>query len=160
MKKREFRNSEYGSFDEIMSEFLYVTSPTTHPAPTVVVLAAAGPVADNAVLFTNSGWLISGPSLSSKFSTSVKIVNDFVGQGYGVLTLKEGETRVLHDAERVPGAPIVCVGAGTGLGECYLTSGSEGGSYTCFPSEGGEQSTGAWEKAKRRRHALYARSPF
>ena len=32
--------------------------------------------------------------------------------------------------------PKVCVGAGTGLGECYLTPNSNG-TYSCFPSEGG-----------------------
>jgi glucokinase len=32
--------------------------------------------------------------------------------------------------------PKVCVGAGTGLGECYLTPDGNG-DYTCFPSEGG-----------------------
>jgi len=35
-----------------------------------------------------------------------------------------------------PGAPIACLGAGTGLGECYLTA-DACGRYTCFPSEGG-----------------------
>lgn len=25
------------------------------------------------------------------------------------------------DAEAIPGAPIACIGAGTGLGECFLT---------------------------------------
>eukprot|EP00967_Tisochrysis_lutea_P034931 scaffold41771_cov32-Tisochrysis_lutea.AAC.2 len=35
-----------------------------------------------------------------------------------------------------PGAPIACVGAGTGLGECFLTADSRG-TYTCYPSEGG-----------------------
>lgn len=33
-------------------------------------------------------------------------------------------------------SPKVCIGAGTGLGECYLTPSSDG-TYTCFPSEGG-----------------------
>ena len=33
--------------------------------------------------------------------------------------------------------PKVCVGAGTGLGECYLTQTNDQGDYTCFPSEGG-----------------------
>ena len=42
----------------------------------------------------------------------------------------------LSGAEPVTGAPIACVGAGTGLGECFLTAGSDG-TYTCWPSEGG-----------------------
>jgi glucokinase len=41
--------------------------------------------------------------------------------------------------EDLPVGPKCCIGAGTGLGECYLTpSGAEnGGSYQCYPSEGG-----------------------
>lgn len=38
--------------------------------------------------------------------------------------------------EDLPDGPKVCVGAGTGLGECYLTADSSG-TYTCYPSEGG-----------------------
>ena len=33
--------------------------------------------------------------------------------------------------------PIACIGAGTGLGECFLTPNSEDGDYSCFASEGG-----------------------
>jgi len=35
-----------------------------------------------------------------------------------------------------PSGPKACVGAGTGLGECFLTP-DEYGRYSCFPSEGG-----------------------
>jgi glucokinase len=67
------------------------------------------------------------------------IINDFVAQGYGCLTLEESEVK-----ELTPGShkmidcqgPKACVGAGTGLGECYLTPNGNG-SYGCFASEGG-----------------------
>ncbi|KAL7430478.1 hypothetical protein ACHAXM_002217 [Skeletonema potamos] len=72
-----------------------------------------------------------------------KLVNDFVGQGYGVLDL-DLDTEVV---ELLPGsrarmndlAPICCVGAGTGLGECFLTKSSLATNlgYECYPSEGG-----------------------
>ena len=39
--------------------------------------------------------------------------------------------------EKLLTGPKVCVGAGTGLGECYLTQTQNDGAYTCFPSEGG-----------------------
>jgi glucokinase len=40
-------------------------------------------------------------------------------------------------ASSLPPGPKVCVGAGTGLGECYLTPDSSTGQYSCFASEGG-----------------------
>ena len=139
VKQKEYRNSEYGSFNSIMSEFLYVEKPT-NLQPNMCVLAAAGPVSGNEVMFTNSGWLISGPAITDKLGFECLIVNDFVGQGYGVLTLdKAVECRVLNPgaASDEPG-PIVCVGAGTGLGECYLTCNTgKGEDYVCYPSEGG-----------------------
>lgn len=69
----------------------------------------------------------------------VQLINDFVALGYGLLTVdrkNSKEVRVLQDAPVQPGAPIATIGAGTGLGECFLTPG-EGGHYVAYPSEGG-----------------------
>ena len=52
----------------------------------------------------------------------VKLINDFEAQGYGLLTLSPKECMRMNYNKPVPGAPIACVGAGTGLGECFLTS--------------------------------------
>ena len=66
------------------------------------------------------------------------IINDFVAQGYGCLTLEPREVRELtpksHKMIDWTG-PKVCVGAGTGLGQCFLTR--DGAGYACYPSEGG-----------------------
>ncbi len=77
------------------------------------------------------------------FILQVIIINDFVGQGYGCLTLDLEDKK--ECIELVPGScskqnalgPKVCIGAGTGLGECFLTNSSANPDYTCFPSEGG-----------------------
>jgi len=63
------------------------------------------------------------------------------------LTLKKHEVRPLFgppDLDDLPIGPKVCIGAGTGLGECYLTPNDDTDSsadglptYQCFPSEGG-----------------------
>jgi glucokinase len=72
-------------------------------------------------------------SVISKFSSCVNrcvIINDFVAQGYGCLSLdcsKEGEDVLRlnsnsNNNNRSKGKkPILCVGAGTGFGSCYLT---------------------------------------
>jgi glucokinase len=69
-----------------------------------------------------------------------------VQQGYGCLTLQKHEVKHLFgpdDVDHLPIGPKVCIGAGTGLGECYLTPndtahGEEDAvTYTCFASEGG-----------------------
>ena len=43
----------------------------------------------------------------------------------------------LQDVAPRPGAPIACVGAGTGLGECFLAAAGPDADYVAFPSEGG-----------------------
>ena len=72
-------------------------------------------------------------SVISKFSSCVNrcvIINDFVAQGYGCLSLdcsKEGEDvlRLNSNSKNTNKSkgkdPILCVGAGTGFGSCYLT---------------------------------------
>jgi len=120
----------------------------------VACLAIAGPVkTDNTVFTTNmgndGGVLIDGNAIEKSndgllgLIVRCKLVNDFVGQGYGALDLDLTKECV----ELIPGSldkidhlgPKVCVGAGTGLGECFLTKSSlrpELG-YECYPSEGG-----------------------
>lgn len=63
------------------------------------------------------------------------------------MTLQKNEVRHLFgpsDLDHLPVGPKVCIGAGTGLGECYLTpntittgDANSNITYQCFPSEGG-----------------------
>lgn len=114
----------------------------------VASMAVAGPVRDNKVAMSNlHGIVIDGDAIASnndddQYMAAIqvcKIINDFVAQGYGCLTLQPEEV-----VELIPGSlkkmdptgPKACVGAGTGLGECFLTP-DEMGVYSCFASEGG-----------------------
>ena len=138
--EKHYRNAESKSFVDCMQTFLSETDKLTGGVrPAVCCLACAGGIKNNSVSFTNvkDGWTIDGTALQSTLGIKkVKLINDFEAQGYGLLTLADSEVIKLNKAEPVPGAPIACVGAGTGLGECYLTS-SSNGAYTCWPSEGG-----------------------
>eukprot|EP00937_MAST-01D_sp_MAST-1D-sp2_P003054 g3054.t1 len=110
----------------------------------VACLAVAGAVIDNAVSMTNcKGWIVSGAQLVQMTKIRrVRIINDFIGMAYGLLTLhSEHYVKIRGDASH-EGAPIACVGAGTGLGVAYLTAdaeriGVDPSSYVAFASEGG-----------------------
>lgn len=68
----------------------------------------------------------------------VCLINDFVAVGYGLTCLNSSEVVTLHeDQPREHGGVIGCVGAGTGLGEVYLTWDQTKGEYRSHPSEGG-----------------------
>mmetsp|Transcript_10887 Transcript_10887/g.25979 ORF Transcript_10887/g.25979 Transcript_10887/m.25979 type:complete len:425 (+) Transcript_10887:84-1358(+) len=117
----------------------------------VASLAVAGPVRNNKVSMSNlHGIVIDGDAITNAdnnpYLKSIKvctIINDFVAQGYGCLTLTPKEVIELTPGSLKmidPTGPKACVGAGTGLGECFLTpssDGNDGGVYSCFPSEGG-----------------------
>ncbi|CAK4096408.1 unnamed protein product [Aphanomyces euteiches] len=133
---KKFLNESHSSFVEVCHLFLKEAG--VDEPPVCCVLACAGPVLNNSVVFTNIafGWSINGENLQRELGIeTVKLINDFVAMGYGLLTLREHEYLVLNDVPREEGAPIATVGAGTGLGECFLTP--SGDTYECYPTEGG-----------------------
>ena len=132
-----YLNSGYKSFNELYSVFIADAGETR--CPVTACFAVAGPVKNNCVVFTNRDqWTIDGDSLSKTLGIQkIRLINDFVANGYGLLTLDlDKECRPLQENPRISSAPIVCIGAGTGLGECFLTP-DQNGNYQCFPSEGG-----------------------
>lgn len=136
--EEKFPNFMYakGGLEEILEQFLEVHCRTKKPR--VAVLAVAGIVTGNQCRFTNLDWLVDGNMLAEHLNISrVEVINDFVAQGYGTLTLGDEDLVQLNPSVKPrSGAPIACVGAGTGLGQCFLTS-DPGGEYQCYPSEGG-----------------------
>ena len=88
------------------------------------------------------------------FVKSCVIINDFVAQGYGCLSLNNNnngddndELQRLDNNKNTAtiGGPKLCVGAGTGFGSCYLTAptntidnNNNNNDYVCFPSEYGQ----------------------
>lgn len=154
----EFRNAKYitdntKSFErDIFLPFLDASGMDFKDTSIVACFAVAGPVKDNCVIMTNMENLtikLDGNDIEASTEGSLerikkcKIINDFVGQGYGLLDLdmdKEVVELIPGSKERMdPHGPKACLGAGTGLGECFLTTSSlhpeEG--YECFASEGG-----------------------
>ncbi len=155
------KKKEAGIFTrKIIAPFLkhcWETIPNMEPielSEIVSCLAIAGPVKHNRVIMSNLHNIeICGDAIvedkhdigsteGNSFIKSIKvckIINDFVAQGYGCLTLRPTEIIELTPnalAKIDPTGPKACVGAGTGLGECFLTP-DEHGQYSCFPSEGG-----------------------
>jgi glucokinase len=160
LAETDYRNEEAliekhdGAFEEyIVAPFLQECWRTVknlssiERADIIACFACAGPVRNNAAHLSNLGVTIDGKAIEGSvycqeiYVRQIKralIINDFVAQGYGCLTLEREELRELtprsHKNMDCTG-PKVCVGAGTGLGQCFLTR--DGTGYTCYPSEGG-----------------------
>jgi glucokinase len=133
----KYHNKDFDSFNDVLRHFLY-NDALVSQTPLTACFAVAGPVKGNTVRFTNrDSWSIDGDIISEEFSIPVvKLVNDFLAVGYGILTLNEEKECIsLQKGIKDNNAPIACIGAGTGLGECFLTPAN--GVYQCFPCEGG-----------------------
>ena len=137
----KYMNEKYNSFDDILYDF--ITNNAITGTIAAACFAVAGPVKDNKVQITNrSTWTMVGESIQTKFNIkNVSIVNDFLAVGYGLLTVnKKNDCVTLQTGNTdTDGKPIACIGAGTGLGQCYLTATNNDNrfEYTCYPSEGG-----------------------
>lgn len=96
----------------------------------------AGPVLNNASELTNLSWFLQAERLQTELDIAeVTLINDFVAIGYGVLGLAAEDVVTLQAGEPQPAAPIAVIGAGTGLGECFVIP--LPGGYEVFASQGG-----------------------
>lgn len=98
--------------------------------------AIAGPVVDNTCRLTNLDWHLSGDRLAQELAIAqVDLINDFVAVGYGILGLGAEDLTTLQAAPMDPLGAISILGAGTGLGQCYVIPQGQG-RYRVFASEG------------------------
>jgi glucokinase len=139
--EKKYLNQDHESFTKVMRTFISEAKAKDAQAePEVACLACAGPIVNNCVQFTNiaKGWTIDGAVLSQGLGIpQVRLLNDFEAMGYGLLTLNDSECLKLHDVAPTPGGVIGTCGAGTGLGECFLTKDPNSRNYVCWPTEGG-----------------------
>ncbi len=104
--------------------------------PTIACFAIAGPVVNQTSKLTNLGWDLAADRLAADLDLQkVSLINDFAAVGYGILGLQPEDVYTLQAGEPNPQAPIGVIGAGTGLGQGFLTH--DGTAYQVFGSEGG-----------------------
>ncbi len=142
-----YPSQHYPSLTPIVREFLTQAQSELgrDPQPVAACFAIAGPVVEQkrgsepggqTAKVTNLPWDLQSSQLAAELGIPhVALINDFSAVGYGVLTLKDKDLDTLQAGERQAKAPIGVIGAGTGLGQAYLTWGE--GCYQVHPSEGG-----------------------
>lgn len=146
LSQRYYKNSDFNSFTDTFRSFVSLPEICNLKIHSCC-LAVAGPVANNRASFTNlENWIIDADAIMKEFGIQcVEVINDFVANGYGLLTLSQKDILELQKGKDVhhdaTGLPVALVGAGTGLGECFLTPGPDG-SLAAFPTEGGHTDFG------------------
>jgi len=98
---------------------------TGAPRPNVICLAAAGPIVDGTVRFTNNHWSIDIGDLVGEFETpAVRLLNDFEAIAYSIPFVGPGDWLPigLPDSGSLDGPDYTAgvIGPGTGLGAVGL----------------------------------------
>ncbi|AFY74610.1 glucokinase [Synechococcus sp. PCC 7502] len=133
-----FNSQNYSSLKDIIQQFFQEAAVKLGYTPEVdtACFGIAGPVANNTSYLTNLGWQLNGNQLQTELGIEqVELINDFAAVGYGVLGLDSADLYTLQVGERQPQAPIAVIGAGTGLGQGFLTWNYD--HYQVYASEGG-----------------------
>ena len=140
--EQRFAGADYANFSDVLHEF--IANSKTHlgdlPSLSGACFGIAGPVRDRGsqltAQLTNLGWSFDSDRLASEFDIpKVNLINDFVAVGYGVLGLQPHDLYTLQEGKVKERSPIGVIGAGTGLGEAYLSW--NGDRYEVYPTEGG-----------------------
>ena len=101
------------------------------------IAGALSPEKDIAKM-TNIKWSISKKELMKKLKLKkIILINDFEAVGYAVNALGKNDVTAIKKAKRVQKAPILVIGAGTGLGKVMLLYDKNKDSYFSVSSEAG-----------------------
>lgn len=140
---RSIHENRYSSHDfpdliPIVQKFLQEASEKIgqKPIPEKACFAIAGPIVNNTVKLTNLPWILDAKLMEGELGIShVSLINDFEAVGYGILGLTSNDLYTLQKGQPQSDTPIAVIGAGTGLGECFLIRGA--GTVKVYPTEGG-----------------------
>ena len=109
-------------------------------AVTKAVLAVAGPVEADGCVLTNCSWVIDARELYQTLGLEARIINDFEAVAHSLPSLTAADLVKIGGGKVEPGAPMVVLGPGTGLGVAGLVS--RLGTAVVIPSEGGHATFG------------------
>ncbi len=105
-------------------------------APAAACFAVAGPVQDGQAQLTNLQWhLEEGRLASACHIPKVELVNDFAVLVYGLTELQPHQLAPVRGGQAFPTAPVLVLGAGTGLGVAIGVPSENG--LVALPTEGG-----------------------
>ena len=96
---------------------------------------------------TNVGWDVSKTALLKRTKLkNITLLNDFEAIGYGINMISKNDVMTIKKAEKIEKAPILVIGAGTGLGKTLLIYNEHYKYYVTIPSEAGHSDFSAQSK--------------
>lgn len=130
-----YENSGFAHFEELFEHFLATLSNEFLPIDSAC-FAVAGPVGGQQAQVTNLPWLLDVQQLTQHYPlTQLMLVNDFAAVGHGIAILQADDVIVLQAGQADLTAPRAVIGAGTGLGQAFMTP--DAGGWRVWATEGG-----------------------
>ena len=121
-RERTYQCADFGSADQAIDAYLKEVNTSK---PKAICIAAAGPIVNGGVRFTNNSWRIETSDLRNEFDTAgVRLLNDFEAIAYSIPWLQQSdivsvglpEPKILEDTDFT----LAILGPGTGLGAAGL----------------------------------------
>ncbi len=138
LREERYPSRDYPGLAPIVQHFLQGVE--EHPLH--ACFGIAGPIVNDECRASNLPWTINAAALGAAIQVpGTTLINDFAAVGHGIERLQVGDVVTLQEGDRVSTGPIGLIGAGTGLGEGFLTW--QGQHYQVNSSEGGHQTFAA-----------------
>lgn len=119
--EQRYSSAEWADLAPMVLQFLREASAAGwSERPAAACLAVAGPVQGGRARLTNLPWQLEERQLATATAIPrVELVNDFAVLIYGLPHLRADQQAAIRNGEALPGAPLLVLGAGTGLGVAY-----------------------------------------
>jgi glucokinase len=133
VRQDRFESSKYSGLGPILRNFIKADDELSGAC-----LAIAGPIDGDVSDTTNLPWIIRGQELANSIGLPrVTMINDFAAVGWGIPHLGPSDVATLQEGKPQKHGPIAYLGAGTGLGQGFMTWNAADQGYDVFASEGG-----------------------
>ncbi|MFM7465980.1 MAG: glucokinase [Cyanobium sp.] len=139
LKETRYPSSEWSHLGLMVRDFLEGAETLGLPTPAATCFAVAGPVEEGQAQLTNLNWHLDEADLSAQCGlSSLELVNDFAVLVYGLPYLQPHQLAQVRPGQVRVGAPVLVLGAGTGLGVAIGVPSPSG--LRALPTEGGHGS--------------------
>jgi glucokinase len=138
LHKQRFASKDFPGLSPIITTFLADVA----ELPDAACIGMACPVVNGVCRMTNLSWTINARSLASEIGIPrTGLINDFYALGHALPHLTSSDIVVLQTGEPDARGVKALIGAGTGLGQAFVTWSSD--AYHVHASEGGHASFSA-----------------
>ncbi len=131
---KRYVSAEWENLTSMVQDFMQAAQPAQATVQ-AACFGIAGPVHGRHARTTNLPWRLNADAMERALGIAdIRFINDFQAIGYGIDMLSDDDLVVLNQGNEVQHGNRVIIGAGTGLGQCFMVW--QGEHYEVIASEG------------------------